>query len=411
MFMCTSRMLMCLTGSDTLHTAADMPDRFWGLPFDRNAARIAMFYGLMESTSVADPLSAPITLNTLISTSKGDASGAWFLSLMARMAFPEAFTWGELAAMSRVDTLAAKRYFGRGPHRSDSILGNPGTEFLYAGGGLIDAWPAQPDENRYATVRDSSVPTLLVGGTVDFATPPVKAKTQLLPYLPNGHQVVLSGLGHTTSFWGYEPEAQKHMLNTFFDTGKVDSSLYTPAKVDFTPEVTHTALGKGFAATMVGLPLFVLLSLLWMWRRSRKRGRFGRTSSSLLRSVFTLVLGLGGWFAGVVVALVAFPSVPLDDVLLAVVSIGMPVGLGVYLAWVDRRRARVFGLTGSLVGALAGAWLGFHAATGLLAVVTTIVGAALGANLVLILVDVLRGPARVQAAEADVVRPPLVATP
>jgi hypothetical protein len=182
------------------------------------------------------------------------------------------------------------------------------------------------------------------------------------------------------------------MLNTFFDTGKVDSSRYTPAKVDFTPEVTHTALGKGFAATMVALPLIVVLSLLVMWRRSRKRGRFGRTASFLLRSVFTLVLGLGGWFAGVVVALVAFPSLALDDQLLAVVSIGVPIGLGVYLAWVDRSRSRRFGLTGSLAGALTGAWLGYHAGTGLLAVITTIVGAALGANLVLIVRDVVRRP-------------------
>jgi hypothetical protein len=384
----------------SIHTAVtNMPDRFWGLPLDRNAARIAMFYGLMESTSVADPLSAPITLNTLISTSKGDASGGWFLSLMARMAFPEAFTWGELAAMSRVDTLAAERYFGKGPQRSNSILGNPGTEFLYAGGGLIDAWPAQPDENEYAAIRDSNVETLLVGGTLDFATPPVKAKTQLLPHLPNGHQVVLRGLGHTASFWGYEPEAQKHMLNTFFDTGKVDSSRYTPAKADFTPDVTHTALGKGFGATMVALPLIIVLSLLLLWRRSRKRGRVGRKASALLRSVYTLVLGLGGWFAGVIVALIAFPSVPLDDVVLAAVSIGVPIGLGLYLAWVDRSRPRKFGLTGSLGSALAGAWIGYHAGTGLLAVITTIVGAAIGANLVLIVLDIVYRPA-VEFAEA-----------
>ena len=58
----------------------------------------------------------------------------------------------------------------------------------------------------------------------------------------------------------------------------------------------------------------------------------------MLRSVYTLVLGLGGWFGGVIVALVAFPSLPLDDVLLAVVSIGVPIGLGIYLAWVDRSR-------------------------------------------------------------------------
>ena len=102
---------------------------------------------------------------------------------------------------------------------------------------------------------------------------------------------------------------------------------------------------------MMALPVIVLLSLLLMWRRSRKRGRIGRKASALLRSVLTLVLGLGGWFAGVILALVAFPSLPLDDVLLAVVSIGVPIGLGIYLAWVDRTRSDAeFGLAVSLCG-------------------------------------------------------------
>jgi pimeloyl-ACP methyl ester carboxylesterase len=378
-------------------TAAHMPDRFWGLPFDANAARIASFYGLMESTADAALLSAPMTLGSWLSAAKGDASGFWFMSLLARMAFPESFAWGELAAMGRADTLAAKRYFAKGPHRSDSILGNPGTEFLYAGGRLIDAWPAAPDENEYARVRDSQVETLLIGGTLDVATPAVNAARELLPHLPNGHQVVLAELGHTASFWGYEPKASTRLLNTFLDTGKVDRSLYTPAKVDFAPEVTQTALGKGFAATMFALPAVVLASLLAMWSRSHRRGRFGRKASVVLRSAYVLVLGLGGWLGGVVVALVAFPTLPLDDLILAVLSIGVPVGLGVYLAWVDRdTSATKVGLCASVLGALLGAGLGFQVGTGLLAVVTTIAGAGAGANLLLLGVDVWLGaPGRV----------------
>ena len=86
----------------------------------------------------------------------------------------------------------------------------------------------------------------------------------------------------------------------------------------------------------------------------------------------------------------AFPAVPLDDTLLAVVSIGVPIALGVYLAWVDRDRPKRFGLAWTLAGALAGAWLGFQAGTGLLAVVTTIVGAALGANVTVLALDISR---------------------
>jgi uncharacterized membrane protein YdfJ with MMPL/SSD domain/pimeloyl-ACP methyl ester carboxylesterase len=375
-------------------TAADMPDRFWGLPISTSAARIATFYALMESTSESAPLSGPMAINTWISAAHGDASGLWFMSLLAKMAFPESFVWGEVAAVSRADTWAADRYFAKGPHRSDSILGNPGTEFAYAGGGLTHAFPPAPDADQYSRVQDSNVETLLVGGTLDFATPAKFGIQELLPHLRNGHEVVLAELGHSGTFWTYEPKASTRLLNAFFDTGKVDTSLYTPAKIDFTPEVTHTALGKGFAATMLGLPLVVVLSLLLMWRRVRRRGHFGRTSSVLLRSLFTLVLGLGGWFAGVVVVQLAFPAVALDDVRLAVLTIGAPIGLGIYLAWVNRdlsSRARTIGFWAGTAGALAGAWLGFQAATGLLAVITTIVGAAVGANLALLSLDISMG--------------------
>jgi uncharacterized membrane protein YfcA len=105
----------------------------------------------------------------------------------------------------------------------------------------------------------------------------------------------------------------------------------------------------------------------------------------------------------VVIALVAFPALPLDDVALGVLAIGVPIGFGIYLAWVDRDRpagARRVGLVGSMAGALAGAWLGFHAGSGLLAVVTTIVGAALGANLVLLVLDSARARPTIEVAKA-----------
>jgi TAP-like protein len=329
-----------------------------------------------------------MTLDSWISADHGDPSGLWFMSLMARMAFPEAVAWGEVAAVSRADTWAADRYFGKGPHRKDSILGNVGTEFLYAGGGLTRAFPPAPDSDEYSRAQDSNVPTLLVSGTLDFATPAKFGIQELLPHLRDGKKVVLAELGHSGTFWTYETKASTRLLNTYFDTGKVDTSLYTPAKIDFTPDVSHTGLGKGLAGTLYGLPVVALFSLLLLWRRSRKRGRIGRTASVLLRSVFTVVLGLAGWFAGLVVVLLAFPTVPLDDPVLAIVSVGIPIALGVYLAWVDRERRKRFGLAWSLAGALAGAWLGFQAGTGLLAVITTIVGAALGANLALLALDI-----------------------
>ena len=370
---------------------ANIPDHWFFLPIKKGNVRIASFYGLMETTSESAPLSAPITLSTLLSADKGDASGFWFQSLLADFAFPTSFVWGQMAAAGRPDAHAANRYFSSGGHHGDSILGNPGTAFIWGGGRLADAWPANANENEYDHVRASKVNTLLVGGALDFATPPQVATKELLPYLPNGHQVVLAGLGHSTSFWTEQPEAGSRLINTFFDSGRVDRSLYKPMSVDFTPEVTQTALGKGIAAAMVGLALITILSLLWMARHVHKRGRFGRKAGATLRSLYPIVLGLGGWFLGVLMIITTIPGTRLDDKLLAAFSVGVPVGLCIYFGWVNRgwaAQTKVTGFAAAVGGTLLGAWLGFHATEGLLALITAIVGAAVGGNLTLLGLDI-----------------------
>ncbi|HEY7538164.1 MAG TPA: alpha/beta hydrolase, partial [Gaiellaceae bacterium] len=216
------------------HVATTMPDHWWFLPIKRSNVRIASFYGLAETTSEAAPISAPMTLGSWLSAAKGDPSGFWLMSLAADLTFPEAFVWGDLGAASRADARAASDYFAT-PH--DSILGDPGTTFVWGGGRLTDAWPSHPGEAEYSRLRTSAVETLLIGGALDMATPPQAATKELLPYLPNGHQVVLPGFGHTTDFWTYQRDAGTRLIDTFFATGKVDDSLYVPGHVDFTPGV------------------------------------------------------------------------------------------------------------------------------------------------------------------------------
>jgi hypothetical protein len=179
------------------------------------------------------------------------------------------------------------------------------------------------------------------------------------------------------------------LINTFLSTGRVDDSLYEPQPVDFTPEVTQTALGKGIGGAMVGLAALTVLSILWM--AVRRKPRFGRKTSPILRSLYPIVLGLGGWFAGVLLVITTMPGTPLDDPWLATISVGLPVGLGIYYAWLNRgwpagRKATGFAV--AVASGLAGAWLGFNAGTDLLALVTAIVGATAVANLALIVLDV-----------------------
>ncbi|MDX6409424.1 MAG: hypothetical protein QOE13_2495 [Gaiellaceae bacterium] len=379
----------------SLHSAyAHIPGHWWFLPIKKGNVKASAFFGLMNATTDgAGPLTGPMTIDTLLSADRGDGSGAWLLSLMGQLLFPRKQLWGDVAAVGRTDAAYARGFFASHADRG-SVIGSPGTDLVWDGGRLLDSWPANPDENEYAKVQDSKVETLLIGGNLDFATPPQNATRQLLPRLPNGHQVVLRNLGHTDDIWASQPKASKRLINTFFDSGRVDTSLYKRNSVDFTPTISQGRIAEIVFAVMVLLAALTVLSLLWMSLRVRRRGAFGRKASGALRCVYALLLGLGGWFVGVLIVLTALPTVPLTDELLVALSAGFPIGLGVYFAWVNRdwnAKAKATGFASATGSALIGAWLGFNvtsAAFGLLAPLLAVVGAVVGANVILLALDI-----------------------
>jgi len=374
------------------HTAAHMPSRWYFLPIKPGNVRVGTFLGLTDETAVNAPLSGPNTLDSWISAAHGDPSGLWFLSLLSGLTLPQSFTWGEFASIGVADAHPAERYFSSGADRG-SIIGNPLGEFLWGAGGMAHAWPANPGENQYTSVPNSNVPTLLIGGTLDFETPAQNATKELLPHLPNGHQVILSGLGHSEDFWYYEPKASTQLLTTFFGTGRVDTSRYTPNVVSFAPSPTQAAIAKDLLATMIGFAVLAALWLLWVALRVRKRGAAGRMTSVATRTIVLLVLGLGGWFGAALVVLTFWPALSLSSELLGILAISVPIALGLYLAWTHRdwdRATKSLGLLAAIAGALLGGWLGFTAVSGLFAIVTTTIGAAAGGNLALIAVSLVR---------------------
>ena len=386
----------CRTRTDDLvasvYSAYDrIPSRWLFLPIKKGNVRALALFGMFNATSDgAGPLAAPVTLDTLLSVDEGDASGAWLLSVLTQNMVPRMQVAGDAAAMALSDAAYAKRFFAS-PADHGSLIGSSTTEFIWSGGRLLDAWPLNPDHKLYNRVRDSNVETLLVGGELDFSTPPQVAIRELLPHLPNGQEVVLPKLGHTEDFWANQPAASTRLIDTFLDTGRVDTSLYTENRVDFTPSLTHETMAKIALGTMLGLAALTVLSLLWMALRVRRRGPFGRKASGVLRSLYALLLGLGGLLLGMLIALTALPTVPLYDELLATVSVGVPLGLGIYFAWVNGgwgAKTKATGFAAALAGALVGAWLGFNATEVPVALLTGIVGAAVGGNLTLLVLDI-----------------------
>ena len=375
----------------SIHSAyAKIPSRFLFLPIKKGNVRIAGFFGLINSTNDGGgPLAAPKTIDTLLSIDKGNgAAGAWLLSLFAGAALPHGQVWGDVASVARIDAAYGKRLFASGADRG-SVIGNPGTKFLWSGGRLLNAWPANPDEKEYNSVRNSNVRTLLINGQLDFAAPPENATRQLLPHLPNGRQVVLPKLGHADDFWAYEPDASTHLIDSYLDSGRVDTSRYTTNQLDFTPSNTQGRIAEIVVGVFVGFAALLVLSVLWFARRLRRGATFGQKTSVAVRSLFALLLGFGGWCLGVLIALVALPTVPITDATLAVVSIAPPVALAVHTGWFRSTAPRGVAALTAIACAAVGAWLGYQVphAPGFGAV-TAIIGATLAANLGLIAVDI-----------------------
>ena len=375
-------------------SVAHVPSHWLVLPIQKGDFQTAAFFGLINETSAGgNSIASPLTINSLLSADKGDASGAWFLSVMARLTFPSSFVWGDLAAIGRSDATYAKHFYASGANRG-SLISAAGNNLIWAGGRILDAWPANPDENEYTHVQNSNVPTLLIGGNLDFATPPENATRELLPHLANGREVVLSNLGHADDFWPYEPAAGTQLINTYLDTGKVDTSLYTHNKVDFSPSSSQGKFAKIILAILLGLAALTVLSLLWITVRLRKQESFGRKGSAAVRSLYAVLLGLGGWCLGVLVVLTVLPTVPLGDPALTVISVSVPVALAIYSGWLksdSSQTIKLLGLGTVLSAAILGAWLGNHfPATPLPGAVTGILAAVAAANLGLIVLDVIR---------------------
>jgi hypothetical protein len=97
--------------------------------------------------------------------------------------------------------------------------------------------------------------------------------------------------GHIASLFTEQPEAGSRLINAFFASGRVDTSLYQPQAVDFAPAATATA--KMLAGAMLGLASLTLLSLAWMVRRVRTRDGWDAGRAPRCGSLGALVLGLG----------------------------------------------------------------------------------------------------------------------
>lgn len=227
---------------------ANMPRRWKILPINQGKVRVATFAMLFNRDSAA------LAVDAYVAADCGDPSGLAALSLLYDLVFPRLAVWGDFFAKGcSADADAAG-------HRDDwaspgGVMGSPLSELVWAAG---TAWPAMPIGDHRRSPRRSQVETLLVGGNLDFSTPPDHTTSDLLPALDRGRQIVLTDMGHTTDFWRCQPEAAVELLAGFFADGSVNEDLFGHKPMSFDPrplslqQATKLTLGSATLA-VIGL--------------------------------------------------------------------------------------------------------------------------------------------------------------
>ena len=239
-----------------------MPKSWMLIPIKRGHVIMSTFLMLYSTDS------APKLFDAWIAADNGDWSGIAMISLTMDYMLKDALLWGDLVAKSSsVDydfdpNLDLMKEF----MPENSIIGAPGTLLGIGARG----WPSKLIPDSLRTVQYSETPTLLINGNIDVSTPEQYGRKELLPYLKNGKQVLISEAAHGGDIFGRQRPALDFMLKKFYKTGIVDDSKYTYHPMSFEVGLSFQTIMK----LSIAIIIVVLLSVIYLLRRIiKKRNR------------------------------------------------------------------------------------------------------------------------------------------
>jgi pimeloyl-ACP methyl ester carboxylesterase len=248
-----------------------MPKRWLFFKIDPDKVRFATFMGLYHTSGAGS------VFDTFIAADNGDASGLALVSIMTKLQLKKMYRgWGDLISKSYADFDPSVDY-NEQMKLNSFILGSPGSQ-LFA---VSRAWQANTKDSIYNKSRISDVETLLLSGNIDLSTPAENAKNELLPYLNNGKQYILSEYGHVGDIMNRKHEAFVKAICTYYASGEADMSAYQAQNVDFTPQMSYPQLAKIVIACAVGI-ILLITGIVFLIRYLVRRRKLKRRASSNL---------------------------------------------------------------------------------------------------------------------------------
>ncbi|HUI31469.1 MAG TPA: alpha/beta hydrolase [Candidatus Acidoferrales bacterium] len=242
----------------------NMPPRWLVFPINPGKVKVVTFALLFHRSTAA------MAFDAYVAAEHGDPSGLALMSLAYDYVMPSLVTWGDLASKAVGADFDSTRNYSADMEPRDLPLGSPMGKLLW-GPLSYGHWPMTHLPEKFRKAQRSNVETLLLSGSVDFSTPPEFATNELLPYLKNCRQIILSECGHVNDIWYAKVENTRLILTSFYDKGVPNTSLNSYIPMNFGVSWGFALIAKAALAAIVVVVIAFAAIVIWFIRRYRRR--------------------------------------------------------------------------------------------------------------------------------------------
>jgi len=237
----------------------NMPEKYLLFSINPGKVKAVAFCMLFHRNTAA------LVFDAFVQAEQGDYSGIALLSTAYDYMLPSMMTWGELASKAVSADLDTSKIRSFTEHHN-TILGSPLNTILWSPL-LYTQISIQPISQELRILRSSDIETLLLSGNLDFSTPPKYASQELLPYLHNGKQIILSEYGHVNDLLYLRKKTAEKILASYFNTGIPDTSGVVYVPMDFEVTWSLPSIAKTVLITGVILAIGLIAGLFWIARK------------------------------------------------------------------------------------------------------------------------------------------------
>lgn len=221
-----------------------MPKKWSFYNLDKDKIKTVSFLGMSQND-----MAVMVFDSYFRAANYGDYSGLYMGQLLYDV-FMKKIIWGDMYSKGASADMQFNTNYREMLRESDktTVLGPTMSLVLW---GSITAWNKALIPEEYRKTRVSQTETLVISGNLDTSTPAYFARAELMPYLPNGQQVILENFSHADISIA-QPQNYYKLINTFYKTGKVDALVFSPLTIDLNPKKKFHKMAKwGFLVIMV----------------------------------------------------------------------------------------------------------------------------------------------------------------